>query len=101
MEGTYDIPNNNPHFFVTTEPKSDGALAEMHITSYIFIIIKHIQVSSQFRKFLMLKVRLSFFGTICTSIAAPQNKRIMVGEKNVYFECIMAYQVHNHYCING
>ena len=33
MEGTYDIPNKNPHFFVTTEPKSDGVFAEMQIIS--------------------------------------------------------------------
>ena len=38
----------------------------MQIISYIFIIIKHIHVSSQlFQKLLMLKVRLSL-GTICT-----------------------------------
>ena len=24
MEGTYVIPNKNPYFFVTSEPKSDG-----------------------------------------------------------------------------
>ena len=24
MEGTYDIPNKNPHFFVTTEPNRMG-----------------------------------------------------------------------------
>ena len=26
MEGTYDIPNKNPHFFVTTEPNQMGFL---------------------------------------------------------------------------
>ena len=68
MEGTYDIPNKNPNFFVTTGTKSDGVFAEMQIISYIFIILKHIQVSSQFRKILMLKVRLNFFGTLCTQV---------------------------------
>ena len=42
--------------------KLDGVFAEMQIIGYIFIILKHIQVSSQFRKLLMLKVRLSFLG---------------------------------------
>ena len=42
--------------------KSDGIFAKMQIISYIFIILKHIQVSSQFRKLLMLKVWLSFWG---------------------------------------
>ena len=61
MEGTYDIPNKNPHFFVTTEPNRMGFFAEVQIVSYISIILKHIQVSLQFRKLLMLKVRLSLF----------------------------------------
>ena len=61
MEGTYDIPNKNPCFFVTTEPNR-MFFAKMQIISYIFIILQHIQVSSQFRKLLMLKVRLSFLG---------------------------------------
>ena len=26
MEGTYDIPNKNPHLFVTTEPNRMGVL---------------------------------------------------------------------------
>ena len=60
-EGTYEIPNKNPHFFVITEPKSDGVFTEMQIISYICIILKHIQVSSQFLKLLMLEVWLSFF----------------------------------------
>ena len=58
MVGTYDIPNKNPLFFVTTEPNWMGFFAEMQIISYIFILLKHIQVSSQFQKLLMLKVRL-------------------------------------------
>ena len=61
MEGTYDIPNKNPHFFLNNWTKSDGVFAKMQIISYSFIILKHIQVSSQFRKLLMLKVWLSFF----------------------------------------
>ena len=52
MEGTYDIPNKNPQLFVTTEPNRMGFsvkfFTEMQIISYIFIILKHIQVSSQF-----------------------------------------------------
>ena len=35
MEGTYDIPNKNPNFFVTTELKH----AKMQIISYIFIYL--------------------------------------------------------------
>ena len=35
MEGTYDIPNENPHFSATTVTKSDGVFAEMQIISYI------------------------------------------------------------------
>ena len=43
--------------------KSDAVVAEMQIISNIFIILKHIQVSSQlFGKLLMLKVRLTFLG---------------------------------------
>ena len=64
MEWTYDIPYKNLHF-VTTENKSDGVFAEIQIMSYILIFLKHIQVSSQFQKILMLKIRLSFLGTIC------------------------------------
>ena len=41
--------------------KSDGVFAEMQIISYNFIILKHIQINSQFRKILMLKVWLSSF----------------------------------------
>ena len=41
--------------------RSDGFLAKMQIISYIFIILKHIQVSSQFRKILMLKFDYHFF----------------------------------------
>ena len=40
---------------------SDGVFAEMQIISYNFIILKHIQINSQFREILMLKVRLSFW----------------------------------------
>ena len=36
-------------------------LAEMQIISYNFIILKHIQINSQFQKILILKV-LSFWG---------------------------------------
>ena len=46
---------------MTTDTKSDGVFAEMQIISYNFIILQHIQINSQFRKILMLKVRLSFF----------------------------------------
>ena len=46
--------------------KSDGVFAEMQIISHNFITLKHIQINSQFRKILMLKVWLQFFGgTIC------------------------------------
>ena len=51
----------NPYLFVTTEPNRMGVFAEMQIISYNIIILKHIQINSQFRKILMLKVRLSFF----------------------------------------
>ena len=78
MEGTYGIPNKNPHFFVTTEPN------RMQIRSYIFIILKHIQVTSHFRKLLMLKVRLSFIffagggGAICTAVTlSPKAVRVV------------------------
>ena len=41
MEGTYDIPNKNPHFFVTTEPNQMGFFAKRQIISYdMFIILK-------------------------------------------------------------
>ena len=60
--------NKNPNFFRDYWTTSDGVFAEMQIIRYIFIILKHIQVSSQFRNLLMLKVRLSFFGTICIMI---------------------------------
>ena len=63
--GTYDVPNKISTFLRDYWTKSDGVFAEMQIISYIFIILKHIPVSSQFRKLLMLKVRLSCFGTIC------------------------------------
>ena len=60
---TYDMPYRNPYFFVTIYwTKSDRVFADMQIMSYIFIILKHIQINSQFRKILMLKVRLSFLG---------------------------------------
>ena len=62
MKGAYDIPNKNPYFFMTTEPNWMGVFVEMQIISYIFIILKHIQVSSHFQKLLMLKVQLSLFG---------------------------------------
>ena len=58
MEGTYDIPNKKSIFLHDYRTKSNGVFAEMQIISYIFIILKHIQVRSQFRKLLMLKVRL-------------------------------------------
>ena len=45
MEGTYDISNKNPNFFVTTEPNLKEFFAEMQIISYISIILKHVQVS--------------------------------------------------------
>ena len=57
-KGSYDMPYKNPYFFVTTEPDR----LEMQISSYKFIILKYIQINSQFRKILMLKFRLSFFG---------------------------------------
>ena len=49
-------------FFVTTEPNRMGFFAEMQIISYNCIVLKHIQINSQFQKILMLKFRLSFFG---------------------------------------
>ena len=51
---------------MTTEPNRNGFFAEMQIISYIFIILKHIQINLQFRKLLMLNVRFFFFvgGTI-------------------------------------
>ena len=47
IEGTYDIPNRNPYFFVTTEPNQVGFFAEMQIIrtsvrilqAYIFRLI--------------------------------------------------------------
>ena len=76
MEGTYDIPNNNKKstFLHDYWTKSDGVLAELQIISYIFIILKHIQVSSQFRKLLMLKVWLSFFFWDNLYITETQNE---------------------------
>ena len=56
MEGTYDMPYKNPYFFVTTEPNRMGFFAEMQIISYSIIILKYIQINSQFQKLLMLKV---------------------------------------------
>ena len=48
----------------TTSRRRGGSLLlnSINLVSYIFIILKHIQVTSQFRKLLMLKVRLSFLG---------------------------------------
>ena len=61
MEGTYGIPNKNPIFFRAYSTNSDAVFAVMQIISYIFIILKHIPVSSKFQKLLMLKVRYHFF----------------------------------------
>ena len=55
MEGTYDIPNKNPHFFVTTLGRDADNLVCFHNPK---AYSGYIQVSSQFRKLLMLKVRL-------------------------------------------
>ena len=54
------MPYKSPYFFVTTEPNRMGVFAELQIISYNSIILKHIQINSQFRKILMLRVRLSF-----------------------------------------
>ena len=60
----------NPYFFMTTEPNRMGFFAEVQMISYNSIILKHIQINSQFRKILMLKVWLTFFlgETICISV---------------------------------
>ena len=46
----------------------------MQKISYNFIILKHIQINSQFRKILMLKVRLSFFGDNLYDYLKSHNK---------------------------
>ena len=43
----------------TTEPKSDGV--EMQSNSYNVIILKHIEINSQFRKILTLDSPIDFF----------------------------------------
>ena len=57
MESTYDKHNKNPYFFFYYWTKSDGVFAEMHIISYSFRILKHIQIDLQIWKLLMLKIR--------------------------------------------
>ena len=59
MEGTYDVPNTNPHFFVTTQLNRMGFFAELQIICYNVIILKHIQIDLQFRSYIL-------FGTIGT-----------------------------------
>ena len=56
MEETNNIPYKNPFFFMTT--KSVRIFVKMKIISSGFIILKQIQITSQFWKLLMLKVRL-------------------------------------------
>ena len=86
MEGSYDMTFLIKSLFLHDYwTKSDGVFAEMQIISYYFIILKHIQINSQCRKIMMLKVRLSsssssssffFFGGggqsvyICTAAAS-------------------------------
>ena len=58
-------PYKNPYFFVTTEQNRMGfSLRCIYIISFNCIILKHIQIISQYRKILMLNVRISssFFG---------------------------------------
>ena len=62
MEGTYDMPYKKSLFLYDYWTQSDGVFAEMQIISYNFIILKHIQINSEFQKILMLKVWLSFLG---------------------------------------
>ena len=49
MEGSYDMPYKNPYCFVTAEP--NGVFAERQIIIYNFIILKHIQINSQFERY--------------------------------------------------
>ena len=58
MEGTYDKPYKCHLSLCDYWDKLDGVIAEMQIISYSFIILKHIQIDSQYRKLSMLKVRL-------------------------------------------
>ena len=77
MEGTYDMPYKKKKkkkkkilisSWLLNQMGCYFFFAEMQIISSNCIILKHIQINSQFRKILMLKVQLSFFGTICTGI---------------------------------
>ena len=55
MEGTYDVPNKKPNFFVIADrTKLDGVFAEMQIIDYSFVILNHIQIDSPIWKLLML-----------------------------------------------
>ena len=85
MEGTYDIRKKKKSTFLCDYwTKSDGVFAEMQIISYIFLILKDIQVSSQFRKkLLILKVWLSFFsGTICRAGSTGKRTRRGVRDRS-------------------
>ena len=88
MEGTYDIPNKNPHFFVTTEPNRMGFSPKCRQLVICVIILKHIQVSSQFRELLMLKVRLSFLGDNLYMANEPRVQEHFVS--TLYYECRIA-----------
>ena len=58
MECTYDKHLKKSIFLHDFWAKSDGVFAEMQIISYIFIILKHIEIDLQFGKLLMLIVWL-------------------------------------------
>ena len=55
MEGTYDITKKIYLFLRDYWTKLDWGFAEMQIISYIFRLLKHIQVNLKILKFLMLK----------------------------------------------
>ena len=62
--------------------KSDRVFAEMQIISYNFIILKHIQINAQFRKILMLKIRLSrYWGQ---SVLCKKKKKHDVLSKKIF-----------------
>ena len=65
MEGTHDIPYKNSYFFVTNVLMNQigWGFGKMQVISYTcsFIILKHIQIDSQFWILLMLKLWLNFF----------------------------------------
>ena len=62
MEGTYDIPNKKSTFLCDYWTKSDRVLTEMQIISYIFIILKHIQVSFIISKVIDAESPIIIFG---------------------------------------